>query len=287
MTRRGVYRSIYSMIFDDGDYQKLTTRERLVLITARQCHSAGPAAIFRYYASVLADQVGCTPAQVKEALAALAAGGWVVFDDTVLWVRNGLRYEPTMTLANPKHRVAIADWLAALPKTEVVVQCCHYYRIPCPFDVASIPSPIDKLGSDASALDAPNGHGGNPEWPAEHGATGWGTVEALADLYNNSVPSSLPRVSKLTPNRRKKARTSLAAFPERDFWVTVCAEIARSSFLQGLRPSHGHENFKATFDWLLTKGKDGTENAVKVYEGKYRDKGMTDPLEDDDDDGAA
>ena len=49
-------------------------------------------------------------------------------------------------------------------------------------------------------------------------------------------------------------------------------EIRQSAFLCGLKPSPGHEHFRADFDWLLTKGKDGTENVVKVYEGRFRDE---------------
>jgi hypothetical protein len=79
-------------------------------------------------------------------------------------------------------------------------------------------------------------------------------------------------VTRLTPARRAKARKYLHDFPEEKFWVGVFTEIRLSSLLQGLRPSPGHEGFRGTFDWLLTKGKDGTENCVKVHEGKYRDK---------------
>ena len=49
------------------------------------------------------------------------------------------------------------------------------------------------------------------------------------------------------------------------------AEYHQSTFLQGLRAQAGHERFKADFDWLLSQGKDGIENCVKVHDGKYRD----------------
>ena len=47
-----------------------------------------------------------------------------------------------------------------------------------------------------------------------------------------------------------------------------------SRLLLGLAPSPGHENFRGDLDWLLTRGKDGSENAVKTAEGKYRDRGL-------------
>jgi len=109
----------------------------------------------------------------------------------------------------------------------------------------------------------------------------WGTPEALVALYNASVPAGHPRHT-VTNGRRKNARASLEQFPDREFWAQVFAEIGRSSMLRGCRPSPGHEHFRGDLDWLLAKGKDGTENAVKVAEGRYRDTAMV--LEDADDD---
>mgnify|MGYP001569847173 CR=1 FL=1 len=100
---------------------------------------------------------------------------------------------------------------------------------------------------------------------------GWGTPEALQTLYNEATPDECPSVTKLSPERRKKAKQYLSAFPERDFWVATFEQICSSPFLRGLKPSKDGRRFIADFDWLLTKGKDGTENAVKVYEGKYGD----------------
>ena len=66
-----------------------------------------------------------------------------------------------------------------------------------------------------------------------------------------------------------KARKALAQFSRREFWNGVFSEVALSRFLQfGSKES---PNFRADFDWLLSKGKDQTENFLKVTEGKYRD----------------
>jgi hypothetical protein len=95
--------------------------------------------------------------------------------------------------------------------------------------------------------------------------------QSLMALYNTEAPPTLPKVKTLTEARIKKATGTLRQFPQSDFWQTVLAEIRQSAFLQGLKASPGHEHFRADFDWLLTKGKDGTENCVKVFEGKFRD----------------
>lgn len=110
----------------------------------------------------------------------------------------------------------------------------------------------------------------SPSFPPPNQAS-WGTAEALVALYNASAPDECPAVEKLSPGRREKARRYLAAFPDRDFWEQTFQEIRRSRFLRGLVKQEGYPSIARGFDWLLTKGKDGTENAVKTWEGKYRD----------------
>lgn len=98
----------------------------------------------------------------------------------------------------------------------------------------------------------------------------WGSPEALIELYNAEAPDECPAVRVLSPARREKARRYLAAFPDESWWREVFAQMRRSQFLRGLSPrSPGHEAFQADLDWLLSRGKDGTENAVKVHDGRY------------------
>ena len=95
------------------------------------------------------------------------------------------------------------------------------------------------------------------------------TPELLVELYNAQTPPTHPKVKRLSPGRRKKALIYLALFPDLDFWSLVMQEICSSIFLtQG---SANRPDFRGDFDWLLTKCRDGTENCVKVAEGKYRD----------------
>jgi len=97
----------------------------------------------------------------------------------------------------------------------------------------------------------------------------WGDPEKLIEKYNSETPAALPAVEKITPARLKKAREYLKIFPDESFWTETFREIGKSDFLQGMRNGNGHGSFKANFDWLLTKGKDGTENVVKIFEGRY------------------
>ena len=100
----------------------------------------------------------------------------------------------------------------------------------------------------------------------------WPSVALLVKLYNEKAADEMPFLKTLSPARRKKAAQYLAAFPKREFWEQVFANTHHSRFLRGLAQNGaGHENFKASLDWVLSKGKDGVENCVKVFEGKYQD----------------
>jgi hypothetical protein len=92
----------------------------------------------------------------------------------------------------------------------------------------------------------------------------------LIDLWNEMVvPLGLSRVDKLTPTRREKIYKAYKVFSERVEWEEICLEFQYSLFLQNKRGTNGH--MKKDFDWLLSNGKDGTENYIKARNGRYRD----------------
>lgn len=140
---RGAYRGIYCSLLDDPDFQRLSAHARHVFLTVRLCAQAGPAAIFRYYPSVIAEQTGLTAAQVEHALTELAQGErpWIVREGVVLWVRNGLRHDPTMRLSDRKHRVSVVRALDGLPKLKIVLTFCDYYQIARPSEGPSVTLP--------------------------------------------------------------------------------------------------------------------------------------------------
>ena len=102
----------------------------------------------------------------------------------------------------------------------------------------------------------------------------------LAQAYNTEKPDALAVVRlPLSPALHKKATQYCKDFPDPAYWHQVFKEAHTAPLLLGLRPSPGHEHFKASFAWFLQKGKnDGIENCVKVFEGKYRDTIVTDDM---------
>lgn len=132
MSQHGVYRGLHSSLFDDPDYQLLSADARLVLLTARLCRDAGPAVIFRYYPELLCRQTGLSRSRFDKALEGLAKDNWIYSDGVVLWVRNGLRHDPNLRLADRKHFASVCRQLDGLPTSPLVAKFCDYYGITRP-----------------------------------------------------------------------------------------------------------------------------------------------------------
>jgi hypothetical protein len=100
----------------------------------------------------------------------------------------------------------------------------------------------------------------------------WPSPISLAEKYNRETPDNVPSVSTLVGKRLEKAKAYLKLFPDESWWTQTFAQYQRSRFLLGKAdPSNGHKRFSPDFDWLLSVGKDGVENCVKVHDGRYSD----------------
>jgi hypothetical protein len=100
------------------------------------------------------------------------------------------------------------------------------------------------------------------------------TAEHLLAFYNELTPEGFFVATDLENGRREKAVRALALFPEQSYWEAVFAAAHHAPLLCGLvPPSNGHSKaFHASFDWLLSPGKDGSYNFTKVHDGYYAKK---------------
>ena len=275
---RGIYRGVYSSLFDDPDFQHLTPEARLALLVVRQCKQAGAAAIFRFYPAVLVAQTGLAMKTLDRALGQLVANGWIEREDCIIWVRNGLRYDPHVHMSNPKHFAGVQKHLQELPRLPIILRFCDYYSLPYPFDTKATLNRIaiqQEKDTDTDTDSDSEKETASPPFPPPGGAEGeavWGRPEDLVALYNTEAPDNVSAVEELSPKRREKARRALRQYPREAWWREVFAEYRRSRFLSGrTKPRDGHENFRPDFDWLLSNGRNGVENYIKVHDGMYRD----------------
>lgn len=133
---RGIWRGIYSSMTSHPDYQVLSSHARLTLLTLRLGGQSTIAGIGRVYMEALVAETGLSRRQVNAALCELEQkpspeAPWIVRDENLIWIRNALRFDPTLTLNNSNHVPPVQRAVAALPRSSQVVQRFRsYYRLP-------------------------------------------------------------------------------------------------------------------------------------------------------------
>ena len=87
------------------------------------------------------------------------------------------------------------------------------------------------------------------------------------DFYKQDAYVVIPKIDEVTPERRKKALTRIKdCHIDEVKWRAIINAVHQSDFLSGKKPSEGHENWKADFDFVIkTK-----THIVKILEGGYR-----------------
>jgi hypothetical protein len=86
----------------------------------------------------------------------------------------------------------------------------------------------------------------------------------LVSIWNKTC-KSLPKVERLTANRRLHAKTRIIEYPDPSYWLDIAQRIETSDFCKGVAQSS--RGWVATFDWFLQP-----DTHVKVLEGKYDDR---------------
>lgn len=85
--------------------------------------------------------------------------------------------------------------------------------------------------------------------------------DEIVEIYHSRC-LDLPRVIKLTDQRKKFLNARWKEYPSIDFWNQFFDTVSKSQFLMGKV-----NDFKANFDWLIRPN-----NFVKVLEGNYNGK---------------
>jgi hypothetical protein len=115
---RGEYRPIFTVLVHGADYQQLSPSEKLLLLHCKL--NLGAAGIGVLYIAALAEQTGISEESVRLALATLEHRDWLRVERNVIWVVNGLKYEPSLTRDNDNHRKWLRRHLDGLPNLAVV-----------------------------------------------------------------------------------------------------------------------------------------------------------------------
>ena len=254
---RGNYRSIYSVMLDDPDFQALPADARylfLILKISRLNNSAGIFILDDGGFVTLEKQSGMSLKRIKKAFRYLSDTHSIAFRYPIVWLKNSLKYEPGITLSNEKHKKGIENILKSLPKNEIVLKFCDYYNLAYPFDTPSIPLRNKETETDTETeKETENTDVSDRESVQDR-------IQKLLGLYHEKCPS-LPTVKFCKPytSRHRSVMARISERGDDNFWPDYFTKVEASDFLAGRE-----KKWRATFDWIMNP-----TNMTKILEGNY------------------
>jgi hypothetical protein len=141
---KGSYRSVYSAIWDDPEFQGfdlLTRQTFLYLRTSKDCNFP---CIYVFYPSILSEYFhGVKQVTLDRVWDTLYDTQWIRYERPILWIVKGLKNEPNYSEKSDQQRTGIVNILKTLPKLNIINEFAEYYGLEyrVSFD-PQIPSPI-------------------------------------------------------------------------------------------------------------------------------------------------
>ena len=134
-------------------------------------------------------------------------------------------------------------------------------KLPTMSGLPALPALPDKQNLKASSV---------PDGPPTNGFSPNDMMQLWNDgveFYKQDTHVVIPRINEVTPERRKKALSRIKDCQiDEAKWRAVINAVHQSDFLSGKKPSEGHGNWKADFDFVIkTK-----THIVKILEGGYQ-----------------
>lgn len=124
---RGSYRGILVTILDGPDFRALDPAHRWLLVALKM--TLGPCQIASVDAidHIMVGKTGHPLRVVRAGLAILESAGWIKREKNVIWVVEGLKFEPSFDASDPKHRKAVHRFVASLPRLAIVAEFRQHY----------------------------------------------------------------------------------------------------------------------------------------------------------------
>lgn len=154
MSDRGSYRAIHSVTVDSPEFIDMGWQGQLVWFHLKLRLGPSGIGVLPAIEAVLGEATGgdrgCHPDTIRQGITDGMNAGFLVRERNVLWLRNALKFEPSMSLKNENHRKRIQKHIAGLPKLKIVNDFADYYGLDRPFEIEchpdGIPQPIPDQG---------------------------------------------------------------------------------------------------------------------------------------------
>ena len=125
---RGEYRAIHAAITTDPMFIGLSRDAKLLWFILKLRLGASGIAHLLAHQHQLGQVTGMSRASVDRAKQELRPH-WLLWEGDILWLRNGLRWEPKISLVNANHRKGVMNHLSGLPVQPIVRAFCEYYEL--------------------------------------------------------------------------------------------------------------------------------------------------------------
>jgi len=171
---KGLYRSIYSAIWEDPEFQAFDPDMMVVFFSLRTCRECNFPCIFSFYRPLLYERIPkMSPERIDAAFDRLIEAGWVQYERPVLWIVKGFKNEPSRVPKNQKQIDGVRNILNSLAKVRIVTRFREHYGFPAPPPDAGIHEGMD-AGMD-EGMDAPPSGRNEGRQGASKQRTGTGT----------------------------------------------------------------------------------------------------------------
>lgn len=127
ISERGEYRAIYTVLLDSPEYLRLKPGGRLMLLTVKLRLGPSGIGVIPALLASLSEATGMTAVQTADAMSELEGGNWIRTEGNIVWIVNGLRYEPSISSKNINHRASVISYLNSLPRLKIIDDFRRYY----------------------------------------------------------------------------------------------------------------------------------------------------------------
>jgi len=259
-------------IVDDIDFSELPPNAKLVFFYLKLL--LGPAGIGVIYNTTLAEQLGMAMESLSDAIGMLIDRGWIRMESRIVWVCNGLRDDPGVSLSNVKHRVSVVRHAESLPKLQIVLDFAAYYGLEISTQGYAIRNPLDRDGNgrgippritEDRRQNTEEGKQKTEEVKSGVGAPTYGNtsieVSDLVDKWDNVLGATACGTADAHQYTDVIRIENILKDPVfRDNIDKILDTIKNTPFLLGL----GEKGWVCTFKWLTSN-----DNYLKILSGKY------------------
>lgn len=149
-SKRGDWRGVYEALADDPEFQALGADAQLIFYTLKLMLGPSGIDVVRALEPTLSVMLPGVPLEgelldmgdgigdgipygIHHGMNQLRERGWVWDQGSVVWIRNALEYETSLSIKNKNHKASVLNHLRSLPKIGIVNTFAEYYGLERPF----------------------------------------------------------------------------------------------------------------------------------------------------------